>query len=127
MLHTIVVIFVIFQYVSCSYFCGEDKEGSWLIGFVNGENPFTMTLPKDKYVDKNGESKICPRNPIIACTDVHDIQSTFVADPWLFFPDGESGDWYAFMEVKKVGARGKIGAAVSTDKVRIDYISLLDI
>ena len=66
----------------------------------------------------------CPRNPILGCSDVTDINASFIADPFLFFPNGTEGPWYSFFEVKNMndddtlrGKRGQIGTAVSHDKV----------
>lgn len=55
---------------------------------------------------------------MIHCGLVSDIWASFTADPFLFFPNGSRGDWYALFEVKDVVlGRGVIGAAVSVDQV----------
>ena len=106
-------------------------EGTWSIGIMEGKDWGSMRVLRDKVVvpaSESGEETTitCPRNPIIACSDVTDVLASFVADPFLYFPNGTGvgAPWYAFFEVKNMnkdhslnGRRGQIGAAVSYDDV----------
>jgi hypothetical protein len=96
-----------------------DFEGQWSIGMLVGKDPFHLSPPIET-VDGDG-SQVCSRNPIIRCADITDHPISFVADPFLFFPNGTDGPWYAFFEAKNWESnlnrrRGQIGTAVSYDK-----------
>jgi hypothetical protein len=67
-----------------------DGEGAWAIGMLTGIDPFHLSSPRDKF----NSTYSCLRNPIIACSDINDSVATFVADPFLFFPNGTNGPWY---------------------------------
>jgi hypothetical protein len=91
---------------------------------LEGPHWSNMSVPMDQLTLPDGQRVSCPRNPILACADVTDVNASFVADPFLFFPNGTQGDWYAFFEVKNMnyqkklnGKRGQIGTAVSRDEV----------
>ena len=96
--------------------CG-DNEGSWAIGLVYGKDPFKLFAPSLGHND----SFPCTRNPIFDCNFVTDVDAAFVADPFMFMPNGTYGNWYAFFEVKNTDGslrlrHGQIGAAVSEDQ-----------
>jgi hypothetical protein len=97
--------------------CG-DNEGAWSIGFVHGKDPFSLSAPSLYHND----SFPCLRNPIIDCNFVTDVEASFVADPFMFMPNGMYGNWYGFFEVKNTDPtlrrrHGQIGAAMSEDQV----------
>ena len=94
--------------------CG-DAEGAWSIGLYYGNNPFNFTT-------EIPHSNTRIQNPILYCNSITDVTASFVADPFLFFPNGTNNEWYLFFEVKNTDIRltkahGQIGAAVSYNKV----------
>ena len=96
------------------------------MGILEGPHWSNMTAPTDLLSLPDGQQVSCPRNPIMACSDVTDVNASFAADPFLFFPNGTDGAWYLFFEVKNMdddpalrARRGQIGTAVSYDEVRL--------
>lgn len=96
--------------------CVPDGEGGWSIGFVFGKDPFNLHSPSRYHND----SYPCVRNPIVSCNSVTDVVASFVADPFLYIPSGQT-KWYLFFEVKNKDkslrrGSGQIGCAVSKDR-----------
>lgn len=102
--------------------------GTWAVGIMEGADWGSMRVPTDNVTltTADGAQQVmsCPRNPILGCSDVTDINASFIADPFLFFPNGTEGPWYSFFEVKNMNndnklraRRGQIGTAVSYDEV----------
>ncbi len=57
--------------------------------------------------------------PVLRASDVTDASADFVADPFLFYEDG---NWYMFFEVEEISTgRGCIALATSTDGLNWDY------
>ena len=96
---------------------------------MEGADWGSMRVPRDHITLATGGEVSCPRNPIMGCSDVTDINASFVADPFLFFPNGTEGPWYSFFEVKNMNSdrrlrarRGQIGTAVSHDEVGLEAV-----
>jgi len=116
----LLVAFVALVSIALGKKCG-DNEGEWSIGFVYGKDPFSFTAPGAPSIYRN-DSFPCIRNPVIDCNFVTDVDASFVADPFMFMPEGIYGNWYGFFEVKNTDPKlrrkhGQIGAAVSEDQV----------
>ena len=60
-----------------SAMCNEEKEGHWAVGLVSGPTPFSLSPHVDS-VMVDGIQTPCPRNPIFMCSDVTDLEATFV-------------------------------------------------
>jgi hypothetical protein len=58
-------------------------------------------------------------NPVLTADDVTDVSASFVADPFLFY---ENGNWYMFFEVlNRNSGHGDIGVAMSSDGFHWNY------
>ena len=65
----------------------------------------------------SSNSSHCVQNPVLTCSDVTDVNASFVADPFLHI-EGWSKPWHLFFEVYNFDRRlGEIGCAVSRDNV----------
>ena len=118
---SLIIFFSVLVLVS-SKICG-DSEGAWAVGFVYGKDPFHLHAPSLFHND----SYPCVRNPVVDCNFITDVSASFVADPWMFLPNGTFGNWYLFFEVKNTDPElrrrhGQIGCAVSEDQVILNNI-----
>jgi hypothetical protein len=99
-----------------SVVCHRDKEGAWALGMVTGPNPFQMK-PLMSKITIGGSEQSCYENPVLTCADASEVNATFMADPFMFFPNGTDGAWYVFFEMKLLGQHGVVGVAESLNKV----------
>ena len=98
-----------------SVVCHRDKEGAWAIGMVAGPNPFQMK-PLMRTVTIGDSEQVCHVNPALTCADASIDNATFLADPFMFFPNGTDGAWYVFFELKLLDKHGAIGVSKSVDR-----------
>ncbi|KAG1663134.1 hypothetical protein FOA52_000656 [Chlamydomonas sp. UWO 241] len=106
--------------------CTPDGEGQWAIGVFRGHNPFHLkpleqlqgALAAEAFgiggADSSTEAP--PSNPVLTCASVTDVESGFVADPFLWPSKDKSNTIHMFYETKSLLInKGEIGAAVSVD------------
>jgi hypothetical protein len=82
-------------------------------------NAPSSVIPDWSYVNSSPLYPITPSgvvNPVLTASDVTDASAVFVADPFLFY---ENGQWYMFFEVND--GMAKIGLATSSDGLSWNY------
>ena len=74
----------------------------YAIGILTGPDPFNLTGSIDRI-----------SNPVLSASDIPDMATAYLADPFLFYRDGR---WYMFYELLRASPRrGCIGWAESDD------------
>lgn len=92
--------------------CGGDipflmKKSHWSIGIYTGSSPFNLSQPSDI------------TNPVLTAEDVTDMDSAFIADPFMI---KDQSTWYLFFEtLDKKTLNGDIALATSTDGKKWEY------
>ncbi len=98
---------------------------------ING-NPWASMAEIDLLTEASSEAVMVPdwtnvRNPpfpsgqltqVLTARDITDIATTFIADPFLFY---ENGEWYMFFEILPVSGYTKFGLARSKDGLNWKY------
>ncbi len=98
---------------------------------ING-NPWASMAEIDLLVEASPVAAMVPdwtsvRNPpfpsaqlsqVLTARDITDISATFIADPFLFY---ENGEWYMFFEILPVSGYTKFGLARSKDGINWKY------
>ena len=106
-----IILFLFCRYTAAN--CQSDVAGDqWSIGLLFGGSALGAFSP---CLHLNNSH--CIRNPVLTCSDVTDVNASFVADPFLHI-EGWSKPWHLFFEVYNFDLRrGEIGCAVSHDNV----------
>jgi hypothetical protein len=87
---------------------GLVRRSEWSIGILEGETPTTVGAVGSV------------ANPVLTRADVTDVPAAFVADPFML---GADDGWTMFFELLNTASgRGEIGAAVSADGRRWEYL-----
>ena len=93
--------------------CKKRRDGTWAIGLMFGDSPFSLFAPDTK----RHPNAPCVKNPILTCADVFDVNASYVADPFLYIDNAKS-PWHIFFEVLHFErGKGEIAHAVSRDQV----------
>lgn len=113
-LHTIVICTMVMCHLTPIHgICKKRRDGTWAIGLMFGDSPFTLFAPD---TIRHPEAP-CVKNPILTCADVSDVNASYVADPFLFM-DSSKSPWHIFFEVMNFErGKGEIAHAVSRDQV----------
>ncbi|XP_071721828.1 LOW QUALITY PROTEIN: glucosamine inositolphosphorylceramide transferase 1-like [Rutidosis leptorrhynchoides] len=89
--------------------CQEDNEGSWSIGVLYGQSPFSLKPIEDVNVWRDESAAWPVANPVLTCASVSGsgYPSNFVADPFLYV---QGDTFYLFYETKNsITMQGDIG------------------
>lgn len=91
-------------------------------GGILSQSPSSATIPYWSHVTVapfNPTPPVGVYNPVLTAGDVTDMDARFVADPFVFF---ENGNWFMFFEaLDNITNRGSIALATSTDGLHWTY------
>ncbi|KAG1653612.1 hypothetical protein FOA52_011349 [Chlamydomonas sp. UWO 241] len=97
------------------YVCVPDGEGKWSIGIFRGPSPFDLQPLESAPSGQLPGRPYVTANPVLTCAHVHDVTSTFVADPFIVLRDNGK-TVHLFYETKSHhNKQGDIGTAISSD------------